>query len=180
MPLISQICEKLPNAYFLSQRRRANCNIGLSRKNRSAINSKGIIRHIRPRNCRPNCSRSSKNWPAAPRLRPGLCCDQRRKQRGTRDEARRIAANCRWKYTLVPASEPAKVSRFLFVWCHEKIAIQNYRLERVCGHSWVRYPMDMMLGWVLVVLIIGCVVVYGVRTQTVSDRPSEPRRRRPF
>src|SRR6516164_6394670 len=54
---------------------------------------------------------------------------------------------------------------------------QNYRLERVCGHSWVRYPMDMMLGWVLVVLIIGCVVVYGVRTQTASDRPSEPRRR---
>jgi len=40
--------------------------------------------------------------------------------------------------------------------------------------------MDMMLGWILVVLIIGGVVVYGVRTETVSDRPTEPRRRRPF
>jgi len=25
--------------------------------------------------------------------------------------------------------------------------------------------MDVMLGWVLVVLIIGCVVVYGVRAE---------------
>jgi hypothetical protein len=40
--------------------------------------------------------------------------------------------------------------------------------------------MDMMLGWALVVLIIGCVVVYGARAQTASDRPAEPRRRRPF
>jgi len=47
------------------------------------------------------------------------------------------------------------------------------------GH-WVRHPMDMMLGWVLVVLVIGCVVVYGVRAETANDRPAEPRRRRPF
>jgi len=40
--------------------------------------------------------------------------------------------------------------------------------------------MDVMLGWVLVVLIIGCVVVYGVRAETASDRPEEPRRWRPF
>jgi hypothetical protein len=40
--------------------------------------------------------------------------------------------------------------------------------------------MDMILGWPLVVLIISCVVVYGVRAETASDRPAEPRRRRPF
>jgi hypothetical protein len=79
-----------------------------------------------------------------------------------------------------PRRNPRRFQDFYLFGCHEKIAIQNYRLERVCGHSWVRYPMDMMLGWVLVVLITGCVVVYGVRTQTASDRPSEPRRRRPF
>jgi hypothetical protein len=73
-----------------------------------------------------------------------------------------------------------KVLKFLFVLCHEKLAIQNYQPKRVCGHSWVRRSMDMMVGWVLVVLVIGGVVVYGVRTQTVIDRPAEPRRRRPF
>jgi hypothetical protein len=40
--------------------------------------------------------------------------------------------------------------------------------------------MDMILVWTLVVLIIGGVVVYGVRAEIASDRPSEPRRRRPF
>jgi len=39
--------------------------------------------------------------------------------------------------------------------------------------------MDVMLGWALVVLIIGCVVVYGARSETASG-PEEPRRRRPF
>jgi len=32
--------------------------------------------------------------------------------------------------------------------------------------------MEMMLGW-LIVLIISCVVVYGVRAKTASDRPAE-------
>ena len=40
--------------------------------------------------------------------------------------------------------------------------------------------MDIVLGWALVVLIIGGVVVYGVRTETPSNQPAEPRRRRPF
>jgi hypothetical protein len=39
--------------------------------------------------------------------------------------------------------------------------------------------MDMVIGWALVVLIIGGVVVYGVRAETASNRPAE-RRRRPF
>jgi hypothetical protein len=60
-PLISPMCEKLQNVHFLGQRRRTNCAIGLSSKQRSAISSKNIIRHIRPRNCRPDCSRSSKS-----------------------------------------------------------------------------------------------------------------------
>jgi hypothetical protein len=40
--------------------------------------------------------------------------------------------------------------------------------------------MDMVLGCALVFLIIGGVVVYGVRAETAGDRPAEPRRRRPF
>ena len=80
---------------------------------------------------------------------------------------------------MVPEPEPA-VQMFLFVRCHEIIAIQNYELERACGDRWVRRSMDVMLGSALVVLIVGCVVVYGVRAETASDRPAEPRRRRPF
>jgi hypothetical protein len=62
------------------------------------------------------------------------------------------------------------------VWGYTKIAMQNYTLQRVCGDSWV----NIMLGWALVVLIVGCVVVYGVRAAPTNDRPTEPRRRRPF
>jgi hypothetical protein len=40
--------------------------------------------------------------------------------------------------------------------------------------------MDLVLGWVLVILIIGGVVVYRVGAEIVGDRPAEPRRRRPF
>ena len=38
--------------------------------------------------------------------------------------------------------------------------------------------MDIMLGWALVALIIGCAVVYSVRAAPAGDRPAEPRRRR--
>jgi hypothetical protein len=34
--------------------------------------------------------------------------------------------------------------------------------------------MDTMLGWALVVLIIGGVVVYSVRAEAASNRPAEP------
>jgi hypothetical protein len=47
------------------------------------------------------------------------------------------------------------------------------------GH-WVRRPMDMILAAALALLIVGCVVGYGVRAEVASDRPAEPRRRRPF
>jgi hypothetical protein len=40
--------------------------------------------------------------------------------------------------------------------------------------------MDMMLGWALVVLIVGCVVVYRVRAEAADDRLTESHRRRPF
>jgi len=40
--------------------------------------------------------------------------------------------------------------------------------------------MDIMLASALVLLIVGCVVGYSVRAETASDRPAEPRRRRPF
>jgi hypothetical protein len=40
--------------------------------------------------------------------------------------------------------------------------------------------MDMLLVWVAVVLIVSGVIVYGVKTETASNRPAEPRRRRPF
>jgi hypothetical protein len=40
--------------------------------------------------------------------------------------------------------------------------------------------MDVMLGWALVVLIIGGVVVYSVKAETAGDRSAGPRRRRPF
>jgi hypothetical protein len=52
--------------------------------------------------------------------------------------------------------------------------------ERVGDTASKVSPMDMVLGWVLVILIIGGVVVYRVRTEMAGDRPVEPRRRRPF
>ena len=48
------------------------------------------------------------------------------------------------------------------------------------GTVGVRRPMDIIVGWALVVLIIGGVVVYGVTAETASGRSAEPRRRRPF
>ena len=67
------------------------------------------------------------------------------------------------------------------VWGHKKIAMQNYGLTAgLCGENWVRRPMNIMLGWALVVLIIGCAVAYSVRAAPANDRPAEPRRRRPF
>lgn len=38
----------------------------------------------------------------------------------------------------------------------------------------------VMLGWALVVLILGGVVIYGVRAEPANNRFAEPRRRRPF
>jgi hypothetical protein len=40
--------------------------------------------------------------------------------------------------------------------------------------------MDMMLAAALALLIVGCVVGYNLRAEITSDRPAEPRRRRPF
>jgi hypothetical protein len=68
------------------------------------------------------------------------------------------------------------MNKRLLVWGHKKIAIQNYALQRVCRDSLV----NIMLSWALVVLIIGCVVVYGISGGARQDRPTEARRRRPF
>ena len=68
------------------------------------------------------------------------------------------------------------MNKRLLVWGHKKIAMQNYALTAGLRDGWV----NIMLGWALVVLIIGCVVVYGVRAAPANDRPTEPRRRRPF
>jgi hypothetical protein len=40
----------------------------------------------------------------------------------------------------------------------------------------LRRPTDVLLGWGLVVLIIGCVVVYGVRVEAADGRSAEPGR----
>jgi hypothetical protein len=63
---------------------------------------------------------------------------------------------------------------------HKKIAMQNYGYSGSAGDIRVRRPMDIVLASVLVLLIVGCVVGYSVRAETASDRPAEPRRRRPF
>jgi len=41
-------------------------------------------------------------------------------------------------------------------------------------------PMDIVLASALFILVAGCVVGYSIRAETDSDRPAEPRRRRPF
>jgi formate hydrogenlyase subunit 3/multisubunit Na+/H+ antiporter MnhD subunit len=59
-------------------------------------------------------------------------------------------------------------------------------LEGDCGELMLFWsdlesrPMDIVLAWALVILIVGCVVGYSVRATTASTRPAEPRRRRPF
>jgi hypothetical protein len=58
--------------------------------------------------------------------------------------------------------------------------MQNYGLIAGLRGQLGEVFMDIMLGWALVVLIIGCVVVYTVRAAPAGDRPAEPRRRRPF
>jgi hypothetical protein len=40
--------------------------------------------------------------------------------------------------------------------------------------------MDIVLASALFILVAGCVVGYSIRAETNSDRPAEPRRRRPF
>ena len=59
--------------------------------------------------------------------------------------------------------------------CNAELRVNSGSAGKIGGR------MDIMLGWALVVLIIGCAVAYGVvRAAPASDRPAEPRRRRPF
>jgi hypothetical protein len=44
----------------------------------------------------------------------------------------------------------------------------------------VRRLMDIVLVSAFILLIVGCAVGYSIRAELANDRPTEPRRQRPF
>jgi hypothetical protein len=74
-----------------------------------------------------------------------------------------------------------EAGRFLLFAVTKRLQCRITGQQRVCGDSLgERRPMDMMLTSALTLLIVGCVVGYSLRAKIASDRPTEPRRRRPF
>src|SRR5215472_12509082 len=83
--------------------------------------------------------------------------------------------------SFVPDQEPRFLICLIVCLMSRKHCNQELSAKRVCGHSWVRRSMEIMfLGCAAVVLIVSGAVIYGVRTESASDRTTEPRRRRPF